>query len=38
MTTSFQRVLDQFAAVQKAMVDVQAVSAGIGDLKRIFST
>ncbi len=37
MTTSFQRVLDQFAAVQKAMVDVQAVSAGIGDLKRIFS-
>ena len=37
MTTSFQRVLDQFAAVQKAMADVQAVSAGIGDLKRIFS-
>jgi DNA recombination protein RmuC len=37
MTTSFQRVLDQFAAVQKAMVDVQTVSAGIGDLKRIFS-
>ncbi len=37
MTTSFQRVLDQFAAVQKAMLDVQAVSAGIGDLKRIFS-
>ena len=37
MTTSFQRVLDQFAAVQKAMVDVQAVSAGIGDIKRIFA-
>ena len=37
MTSSFQRVLDQFAAVQKAMADVQAVSAGIGDLKRIFS-
>jgi DNA recombination protein RmuC len=37
MTTSFQRVLDQFAAVQKAMVDVQTVSAGIGDIKRIFA-
>ncbi len=37
MTTSFQRVLDQFAAVQKAMGDVQAVTAQIGDLKRIFS-
>jgi DNA recombination protein RmuC len=37
MTTSFQRVLDQFAAVQKAMADVQTVSAGIGDLKRIFA-
>jgi DNA recombination protein RmuC len=37
MTTSFQRVLDQFAAVQKAMADVQAVSAGIGDIKRIFA-
>ena len=37
MSTSFQRVLDQFAAVQKAMADVQAVSAGIGDIKRIFA-
>lgn len=37
MSTSFQRVLDQFAQVQKAMVDVQTVSAGIGDLKRIFA-
>ena len=37
MSTSFGRVLDQFAAVQKAMGEVAAVSAGIGDLKRIFS-
>ncbi len=37
MTTSFARVIDQFAAVQKAMTDVQAVTAQIGDLKRIFS-
>ncbi len=37
MTTSFQRVLDQFAAVQKAMGDVQATAAQIGDLRRIFS-
>ena len=37
MSTSFQRVLDQFAAVQKALADVQVVSAGIGDLKRIFA-
>jgi len=37
METSFQRVIDQFAAVQKAMVDVQAVTAQIGDLKKIFS-
>ena len=36
MTTSFQRVADQFAAVQKAMGDVQAVTAQIGDLKRLF--
>ena len=34
---SFQRVLDQFAAVQKAMGDVQAVTGQIGDLKRIFT-
>src|SRR5579875_107704 len=37
METSFQRVLDQFAAVQKAMGDVQATAAQIGDLRRIFS-
>ena len=37
MTTSFQRVIDQFGQVQKAMTDVQAVTAQIGDLKRIFS-
>jgi DNA recombination protein RmuC len=37
MQTSFQRVIDQFSAVQKAMVDVQAVTAQIGDLKKIFS-
>ena len=34
---SFQRVVDQFAQVQKAVTDVQAVTAQIGDLKRIFS-
>ncbi len=37
MTESFARVIDQFAAVQKAMGDVQAVTAQIGDLKRLFS-
>ncbi len=37
MQTSFQRVIDQFTAVQKAMVDVQAVTAQIGDLKRVFA-
>ncbi|HTR17302.1 MAG TPA: DNA recombination protein RmuC [Acetobacteraceae bacterium] len=37
MQGSFQRVIDQFAAVQKAMGDVQAVTAQIGDLKRLFS-
>ena len=37
MTVSFQRVLDQFAQVQKAMADVQAVSAQVGDLRRVFS-
>ena len=36
MTTSFQRVTEQFAAVQKAMGDVQAVTLQIGDLKRLF--
>ena len=37
MTSSFQRVIDQFNQVQKAMTDVQAVTAQIGDLKRLFS-
>ena len=36
MTDSFARVIDQFAAVQKAMGDVQAVTAQIGDIKRLF--
>ena len=37
MQGSFQRVIDQFGQVQKAMGDVQAVTAQIGDLKRIFT-
>src|SRR5271156_3546003 len=37
MQTSFSRVLEQFTAVQKAVGDVQAVAAQIGDLKRIFT-
>ena len=37
MTASFGRVLEQFAAVQKAVGEVAAVSAQVGDLKRIFS-
>jgi DNA recombination protein RmuC len=37
MQASFARVIDQFAAVQKAMVDVQAVTAQIGDLKKVFA-
>ena len=37
MNESFNRVIDQFTAVQKAMGDVQAVTAQIGDIKRIFS-
>src|SRR3984885_6586982 len=37
MNESFNRVLDQFAAVQKAMGDVQAVTAQIGDIKRLFT-
>ena len=37
MQGSFQRVIDQFAQVQKAMGDVQAVTAQVGDLRRIFS-
>ncbi len=37
MQGSFARVIDQFAAVQKAMTDVQAMTTQIGDLKRIFT-
>jgi DNA recombination protein RmuC len=37
MEQSFARVIDQFTAVQKALVDVQAVTAQIGDIKRLFS-
>ncbi|MGE0222406.1 MAG: DNA recombination protein RmuC [Acetobacteraceae bacterium] len=37
MAESFNRVIDQFTAVQKAMGDVQAVTAQIGDIKRLFS-
>lgn len=37
MGESFSRVIDQFAAVQKAMGDVQAVTGQIGDIKRLFS-
>ena len=36
MTDSFARVIDQFTAVQKSMADVAAVTAQIGDLKRLF--
>jgi len=36
MSASFARVIEQFAAVQKAMGDVQAVTAQIGDIKRLF--
>jgi DNA recombination protein RmuC len=37
MTTSFARVLEQFAQVQQAMGEVQSAAAQIGDLKRIFT-
>lgn len=37
MTESFRRVIDQFDALQKSMVEVQAVTGQIGDLKRLFS-
>ncbi len=37
MEQSFARVVDQFTAVQKALGDVQAVTAQIGDIKRIFT-
>lgn len=37
MQDSFARVIDQFTAVQKAMTDVQAVTAQIGDIRRLFA-
>ena len=37
MGESFARVIEQFAAVQKAMGDVQATAAQIGDIRRLFS-
>lgn len=37
MGESFNRVIDQFTAVQRAMGDVQAVTAQISDIKRLFS-
>jgi DNA recombination protein RmuC len=37
MTASFSRVTEQFAQVQKAMGEMQAVGAQIGDLRRLFS-
>ncbi|GBQ14390.1 DNA recombinase RmuC [Swaminathania salitolerans LMG 21291] len=36
MQTSFQRVVEQFSAMQKAIGEVSAVTAQIGDLKRLF--
>ena len=36
MQGSFQRVIDQFTQVQRAMGDVQAMTVQIGDLKRLF--
>lgn len=37
MQTSFQRVVEQFGAMQKALGEVTSVTAQIGDLKRLFS-
>ncbi|QDH16496.1 DNA recombination protein RmuC [Swingsia samuiensis] len=37
MQTSFQRVVEQFSLMQKAMGEVTSVTAQIGDLKRLFS-
>ena len=37
MSESFSRVIDQFAAVQKAIGEVGAVASGISDIKRLFS-
>lgn len=37
MDESFSRVIEQFSAVQKAIGEVQAVTAEIGDIRRIFA-
>lgn len=37
MQTSFQRVVEQFGLMQKALGEVSSVTAQIGDLKRLFS-
>ncbi|MGE4520968.1 MAG: DNA recombination protein RmuC [Acetobacter sp.] len=37
MQTSFQRVLEQLAAMQKAMGEVRAMTAQLSDIKRLFS-
>ena len=37
MNESFQRVIDQFAAIQQMMGNVQSVATQVGDLKRLFS-
>lgn len=37
MQNSFARVIEQFTAIQKAVGEVGAVTAQIGDLKRLFS-
>jgi DNA recombination protein RmuC len=36
MNESFQRVIDQFSAIQQMMANVQSVATQVGDLKRIF--
>jgi DNA recombination protein RmuC len=36
MNESFQRVIDQFAAIQQMMGSVQSVASQVGDLKRLF--
>ena len=37
MTESFARVIDQFAAVQKALGEFSVLSSQMGDIKRLFS-
>ncbi|TPW35021.1 DNA recombination protein RmuC [Oecophyllibacter saccharovorans] len=37
MESSFQRVVEQFAALQKAVGEVQGMTAQIGDLRKLFS-